>query len=101
MVGNKLKVRDFINIEPCNQIRHPKGNLIKLLSCKDLDFKGFGELYLTSIKYGQTKGWKKHSKMFSTLFIVSGVVEFKFKTKHDECEVLSVQLSSEEPRRLQ
>ena len=66
MVGNKLKVRDFINIEPCNQINF-KGNLIKLLSCKDLDFKGFGD-HLTSIKYGQKKVGKALKDVFNIVW---------------------------------
>lgn len=57
-------------------IRNNKGNLKKLIDNKSLLYNGFGELYITSIKKNNIKGWKLHKKMHSNIFLVSGKVMF-------------------------
>lgn len=68
------------------KISNYKGNLKKLINKKSLLYKGFGELYLTSIKKNKIKGWKLHKKKHSNIFLISGKVMFVFvnilKTKN-------------------
>jgi hypothetical protein len=54
-----------------------KGNVIKLISRKDL-INNFEEAYITKIKYKKIKGWKKHKSINLNLFVVSGKVKFIF-----------------------
>ena len=65
-----------IKINKSIVINNPKGNIIKLISTKDNNFKKFGELYLSNIKYNKIKAWKIHHKMTCNIFIISGKVEF-------------------------
>ncbi len=69
-----------IQINKTITINNYKGNLIKLIKKSDSNFKGFGELYLTKIKQSKIKAWKKHNKMFSNLYLISGKVEFIIST---------------------
>ena len=57
-------------------IENEKGNIYHALKKNDLSFKGFGEAYFTSIKYGETKGWKKHLEMYMNLIVPIGEVCF-------------------------
>jgi dTDP-4-dehydrorhamnose 3,5-epimerase len=52
------------------------GNVRKILQSSDVFFHGFGEAYISEIEPAFVKGWKKHTKMTSTLFVPFGHVRF-------------------------
>lgn len=54
----------------------PKGNIYHALKKNESSFSTFGEAYFTSIKYGETKGWKRHKKMVMNLIVPVGQVFF-------------------------
>ena len=58
------------------RIFNPKGNLNKLMDIHSSSYSKFGEIYLTKIKYNKVKGWKKHKKIDSNIFLISGSVVF-------------------------
>ena len=55
-------------------ISTPKGDVKHVLKDCSEGFSGFGEAYLTTIGKGMTKGWKKHLKMTSNLYVVTGSI---------------------------
>tara|TARA_B110000114_G_C14904463_1_gene322056 strand:+ start:183 stop:620 length:438 start_codon:yes stop_codon:yes gene_type:complete len=68
-----------------DKIINPKGNLTKLISISDTNYKGFGELYFSDIKHNQIKGWKKHKKMDMNIFLIEGKIKIvlaKIKNKN-------------------
>jgi dTDP-4-dehydrorhamnose 3,5-epimerase len=54
------------------------GNVMHVLKQNDAAFDMFGEIYFSTIKSGNIKGWKKHTKMISNLVVPVGKVQFVF-----------------------
>ncbi len=67
---------DGVSLHPLKRISVPKGDVFHALKCTDEDFFGFGEVYFTQIKSGETKGWKRHNRMTLNLVVVYGKVTF-------------------------
>ncbi|WP_042819005.1 hypothetical protein [Yersinia wautersii] len=63
-------------ITPLKKIPNPKGNLFHLMKVTDPGYFGFGEAYITTIKFGEIKGWKKHFEMVLNLIVICGEVKF-------------------------
>jgi len=72
---------DGVILTPLKRIPHPKGDISHAIRSSDPGFSGFGEAYFTEIIQGETKGWKKHSRMTLNLVVALGSVEF---TVHNE-----------------
>lgn len=70
-----------IELTPLKQISHPKGDIYHALKVQEASFAGFGEAYFTTIKSGETKGWKKHHHMTMNLVVPVGTVRFHL---HDD-----------------
>jgi dTDP-4-dehydrorhamnose 3,5-epimerase len=64
---------------PLRQILHPKGDIFHALKSGETDFQGFGEAYFTTIQPGETKGWKKHTRMVMNLIVPVGEVRFDLR----------------------
>lgn len=69
------------SLVPLRVIANPKGDIRHAMKSSDSTFHGFGEAYFTTILSGQTKGWKKHTRMHMNLIVVQGEVAFHL---HDE-----------------
>lgn len=67
-----------INITRLNTFVLDEGNVNHVIKVSESDFKGFGESYLSFIKYNQIKGWKKHNRMTMNLVVPVGNVRFVF-----------------------
>lgn len=72
---------DIINIDglyitPLKQIPHPKGDILHGIRKTDPGFTGFGEAYFSTIKQGDIKAWKRHSRMTLNLIVPEGEVKF-------------------------
>lgn len=78
-------------------IPNPKGDILHALKKTDAEFESFGEVYFSSIKVGEIKGWKKHTKMVMNLLVPFGEVEFVI---FDGCEFKSIILSRKNYYRL-
>ena len=58
------------------KIINRNGNIYRLLRKDSTDYFGFGEAYVSKIKYKKRKGWKKHKKMKLNISVPSGKVKF-------------------------
>ena len=57
------------------KIFNPKGDIYQLIRNDSKGFKGFGEVYISTIKIGEIKGWKKHNKMTMNLVVPLGEIK--------------------------
>ena len=58
------------------RISNPKGDITRILRSNEDMFDLFGEVYMSSIKSDEVKGWKRHRGMACNLFVAKGSVEF-------------------------
>lgn len=80
-------------LTPLRRIPTPKGEVRHGVRASDAGFAGFGEAYFTEVSPGETKGWKRHSRMTMNLIVVAGTVRFII---YDGCqEVVEHVLSAE------
>ena len=63
-------------LTPLKIIYHPNGNIFHGIKRSDNGFSGFGEAYFSTIKGGQIKGWKRHTRMTLNLVVPLGKVIF-------------------------
>lgn len=67
---------DGLILKTQKNIYHEKGNILHALKLSDVEYKGFGEAYFSSVINGQIKGWKKHTIMFMNILVPVGSVRF-------------------------
>lgn len=72
IIRNKIKTFKSKIIEVKN------GDIYKVIDREHNLFRGFGELYFSSIKFNRIKGWKLHKKMNMLLVVPFGLVKFAF-----------------------
>ena len=65
-----------VALHPLKQFSVPKGDVFHALKSTDEGYVGFGEVYLSHIKQGEAKGWKRHNRMTLNLIVVSGAIRF-------------------------
>ena len=64
--------------EKLNIIKKDEGNIYPILkSCSD-HFKGFGEVYISSINSNVSRAWKKHKNSHQYFVVPIGEVKFVF-----------------------
>jgi dTDP-4-dehydrorhamnose 3,5-epimerase len=54
---------DGVEIVPLRRIPDERGTIYHMLRCDDPHFRGFGEVYFTSIYRDVIKGWHRHREM--------------------------------------
>tara|TARA_B100000035_G_scaffold307027_1_gene309783 strand:+ start:693 stop:1124 length:432 start_codon:yes stop_codon:yes gene_type:complete len=57
-------------------IQNNQGNIFHVIKKESSGFSGFGEAYISAIKYRSIKAWKMHHEMTLNLFVVIGKVKF-------------------------
>jgi len=62
-------------ITPLKIIEHPKGEIYHIIKDIDPGYIGFGEVYISTINYGDTKAWKKHIKMTCNFVVPIGKIK--------------------------
>jgi dTDP-4-dehydrorhamnose 3,5-epimerase len=65
-----------VTLHPLTHIIVPKGDVFHALKSTDEGYAGFGEVYLSRIKEGEAKGWKRHNRMVLNLVTVVGEIKF-------------------------
>lgn len=65
-----------VNLHPLKQIALPKGDLWHAFKATDDGFVSFGEAYFTQVKFGETKGWKRHNRYTLNLVVLQGEIRF-------------------------
>ena len=75
----KIRNNSFFLKKKFQKKKNLKGDIYKIINKKSKNFSGFGELYLSSLNKGMSKGWNFHKKMTLNLFVVKGRVMFFLK----------------------
>ena len=95
----KIRNNSFFLKKKFQRKKNLKGDIYKIINKKSKNFSGFGELYLSSLNKGSSKGWNFHKKMTLNLFVVKGRVMFFLKKdkkvfrinlNEDQNEVLTI-----------
>ncbi len=95
----KIRNNSFFLKKKFQRKKNLKGDIYKIINKKSKNFSGFGELYLSSLNKGISKGWNFHKKMTLNLFVVKGRVMFFLKKdkkvfrinlNEDQNEVLTI-----------
>tara|TARA_B100000579_G_scaffold257222_1_gene211743 strand:- start:301 stop:726 length:426 start_codon:yes stop_codon:yes gene_type:complete len=63
-------------VTPLCRVKHPKGDVLHGIKSSDIGYASFGEAYFTTIIFGETKGWKKHTTMIMNIIVPLGIVRF-------------------------
>ena len=90
---------DGVTVTKLKRIHHPKGDLLHAMKSSDIGFSGFGEAYFSSIKKGETKGWKKHKSMILNIIVPVGAIEFIIYDEGND-KYLKIILSNKNYKRL-
>lgn len=91
-------------LTPLCIISGEKGDVMHAMKATDESFSAFGEAYFSSVKRGETKGWKRHLRMTLNLVVPVGSIRFYLQdgrpssTSHGLTE--EVELSIENYQRL-
>ena len=59
-------------------IKHPKGDILKTLDSKKINFKKIKEIYFSWVANKKIKAWKYHKKMMIFVAVPHGSVKFVF-----------------------
>ena len=66
---------DGVIIKPLGIIPDERGMILKMLRSDDKDYKGFGEMYFSTIYPGVVKGWHIHKKMTLNYAVIHGMIK--------------------------
>ncbi len=88
---------ELIKIIDIKEVSAKGGSIKKFINSNDNEFKGFGELYISSVENGIIKAWKYHNEMTLNLIVVSGAVKFVF---YNGKEFKEIQTASNVPKRI-
>ncbi len=66
---------DGVEIVPLRRIPDERGTIYHMLRATDPHFRGFGEIYFTSIYRGVVKGWHRHADMTLNYACIQGRVK--------------------------
>jgi len=72
------------------RIFHPKGDIYHVLKKSAAEFTEFGEAYFTTIVHGETKGWKRHTRMQMNLVVPVGTVRFYVRDSNGHARAFEV-----------
>lgn len=84
---------DGCKLAPLLIIPGEKGDVMHALKNTDEGFSAFGEAYFSSVNKGETKGWKRHTRMTINLVVPVGRICFHL---HDDRPESSTRGQSDE-----
>ena len=91
-------------LTPLIKICHPKGDVFHGMKKSDNGYVGFGEVYFSTIKSDEIKGWNKHKRMTSNLVVPVGKVTFVIYDDREESNskdnFLKIKISPDNYQRL-
>lgn len=67
-------IQDVI-VKPLERISDERGTLMKMIQCTDSEYKGFGEIYFSTVYYGSVKGWHMHRKKTRNYAVLKGMIK--------------------------
>lgn len=62
-------------VKPLRKIPDDRGSIMKMQESCDDEFKGFGEIYFSTIYPGVVKGWHIHKKAVLNYAVVKGMIK--------------------------
>jgi len=66
---------DGVVVKPLAQIPDERGTIIKMQESTDPEFKGFGEVYFSTVYPGVVKGWHLHEANVLNYSVVRGAIK--------------------------
>ena len=75
----KIKKNNLFFKKKFQRKKNLKGDVYKIINKKSKNFFGFGELYISCLEKGISKGWNFHKKMTLNLFVIKGRITFFLK----------------------
>ena len=66
---------DGVVVKPLRRIPDERGTILKMLEASDPEFKGFGEVYFSTVYPGVVKGWHKHPHTWLHYCVVTGAIK--------------------------
>ena len=70
-------------VTPLREIASDSGSVMHAIKKSDATFSDFGEAYISTVKRGSIKGWKRHREMICNLVVPSGAVRFTLRDDRD------------------
>jgi dTDP-4-dehydrorhamnose 3,5-epimerase len=62
-------------IKPLRKICDDRGMIMKMQESTDSEYKGFGEIYFSTIYPGVVKGWHLHKKTILNYAVITGMIK--------------------------
>lgn len=66
---------DGVVIKPLKRIPDDRGTIMKMQEACDAEFKGFGEIYFSTIYPGVVKGWHLHKNAILNYTVIKGMIK--------------------------
>lgn len=66
---------DGVIIKPLKKIPDERGSIFKMQESSDNEFKGFGEIYFSTIYPGVVKGWHLHENAILNYAVIKGTIK--------------------------
>ena len=66
---------DGVSIRPLRRIPDERGTIMKMLEASDPEFRGFGEVYFSTVYPGVVKGWHRHPQTWVNYCVVHGMIK--------------------------
>jgi len=73
---NPINTIHDVLITPLKRFPDERGTVMHVLKSTDEAFKGFGEVYCSSIYPGVIKGWNVHTRITLNYVVLSGMIKF-------------------------
>lgn len=75
-MSENQKLINGIIFSSVKKINHEKGDIFHIIRNFDEGFEGFGEAYISNVKYNEIKAWKRHFQLTSNMVVPLGIVKF-------------------------
>ncbi len=72
----QLKLIHDVVITPLKRFSDERGMVMHIMKSSDAQFKGFGEVYCSTINPGVIKGWHFHEKITLNYVVLKGMIRF-------------------------
>jgi dTDP-4-dehydrorhamnose 3,5-epimerase len=63
-------------LTPLKLVDGPSGQVLHAIRRDDLQYRGFGEAYFSTVRQGGVKGWKRHRRMTLNICVPLGKIRF-------------------------
>lgn len=81
---------ESVEIVPLRRIPDERGTILHMLRADDPHFRGFGEIYFTTVYRGVVKGWHRHVEMTLNYACVTGRIKLVLFDDRDDSSTRGV-----------